>query len=104
MQAPAAESALPRRGPILLQFWAENFDSAYPMLDLINTLINGREAARGVAGNVQGAASSSAPKPGKTRYLIRRREFCGLVTRNDENGTTRTFDYALRGASQKQPP
>jgi len=28
-------------GPILLQFWKENFDSAYPLLDLEN----GREAA-----------------------------------------------------------
>ena len=77
MQAPAAESAPPRRGPILLQFWTENFDSAYPMLDLINTLINGREAARGVAGNAQGAASSSPPKPGKTRYLIDGVNFAG---------------------------
>ena len=78
MQAPAAESALPRRGPILLQFWAENFDSAYPMLDLINTLINGRQAAwRGVAGNAQGAASSSPPKPGKAHRLIDGVNFAG---------------------------
>jgi hypothetical protein len=32
-------------GQILPQFWTENFDSAYPMLDLTNTLLNGREAA-----------------------------------------------------------
>jgi hypothetical protein len=32
-------------GPILLQFWTENFDSAYRLLDLQNTLLNGREAA-----------------------------------------------------------
>jgi len=38
------------------------------------------------------------------RALSTAHEFCGLVTRNDENRTTRTFDYALRGASQKQPP
>jgi hypothetical protein len=44
MQAPAAESAA-LTAPILLQFWTENFDRAYPMLDLINTLLNGREAA-----------------------------------------------------------
>jgi hypothetical protein len=25
--------------------WTENFDSAYPMLDPTNTLLNGREAA-----------------------------------------------------------
>jgi len=43
--ALAAESAPRRRGPILLQFWKENFDSAYPLLDLQNTLLNGREAA-----------------------------------------------------------
>ena len=30
---------------ILPQFWKENFDSAYPMLDLTNMLLNGREAA-----------------------------------------------------------
>jgi hypothetical protein len=34
-----------RAGPILLQFWKENFGSAYPLLDLQNTLLNGREAA-----------------------------------------------------------
>jgi hypothetical protein len=44
MQAPAAESAA-LTAPILLQFWTENFDSAYPLLDLTNTLLNGREAA-----------------------------------------------------------
>jgi len=32
-------------GPILLQFWKENFDSSYPLLDLQNTLLNGSEAA-----------------------------------------------------------
>jgi hypothetical protein len=32
-------------GPILLQFRTENFDSAYRLLDLQNTLLNGREAA-----------------------------------------------------------
>ena len=27
------------------QFWEENFDSPYALLDLQNTLLNGREAA-----------------------------------------------------------
>jgi hypothetical protein len=31
--------------PILLQFWTENFDIAYRLLELQNTLFNGREAA-----------------------------------------------------------
>jgi hypothetical protein len=31
--------------PILLQFWTRNFDGAYPLLNLENTLLNGREAA-----------------------------------------------------------
>jgi len=44
MQAPAAESAALTTS-ILPQFWKENFDSAYPMLDLTNMLLNGREAA-----------------------------------------------------------
>jgi hypothetical protein len=44
MQAPAAGSGA-LTTPILLQFWTENFESAYPMLDLTNTLLNGREAA-----------------------------------------------------------
>ena len=44
MQAPAAESAV-LNAPIPLQFWTENFDSAYPLFDLTNTLLNGREAA-----------------------------------------------------------
>ena len=104
MQAPAAVSAA-LTAPILLQLWTENFDSAYPMLDLINTLINGRKAAcRGVAGNAQGAGKQLPSKVRENALPHRRREFCGLVTRNDENRTTRTFDYALRGASQKQPP
>jgi hypothetical protein len=41
MQAPAAESARPDSAAI----WTENFDNAYPLLDLTNTLLNGREAA-----------------------------------------------------------
>jgi hypothetical protein len=44
MQAPAAELAA-LTAPLLLQFWTENFDSAYPFFDLTNTLLNGREAA-----------------------------------------------------------
>ena len=47
---PAAPERTPNseptaRRPILVQFWTENFGSAYPMLDLTNTLLNGREAA-----------------------------------------------------------
>ena len=44
MQAPAEESAA-LTAPILLQFCTENFDIAYPFLDLTNTLLNGRQAA-----------------------------------------------------------
>ena len=43
--APVPPHFSPRRGPILLQFWTENFNRVYPLLDLENTLLNGREAA-----------------------------------------------------------
>ena len=43
MQAPAAESAA-LTAPILLQFCTENFDIAYPLLDVEDTLLNGRKA------------------------------------------------------------
>jgi len=44
MQAPAAESA-PHGGADSAAILKENLDSAYPLLDLRNTLLNGREAA-----------------------------------------------------------
>jgi hypothetical protein len=30
---------------LFIPFWTENFDSAYPLFDVENTLLNGREAA-----------------------------------------------------------
>ena len=104
MQAPAAESALPRRGPILLQFWAENFDSAVSNARSHKHAHKRTRSGQGRCWQRPGSRKQLRSKARENALPHRRREFCGLVTRNDENRTTRTFDYALRGASQKQPP